>query len=182
MHRHYQGDIARLALRFDIRLAPTMRARARPAPFLPWTGAPHADVAPPAGAAAHLALVQRIVARERRVESSTTMRDVLRDAVARQPERAGAPPASPPPSARARPAEMAVHRLRAPTPEAARTAPPAAPGREADERVVRPILVRPAAIDATAALSATELGRVTDHVVRAIDRRFVAQRERRGRI
>ena len=182
VHHHHLGDSTRLALRFDIRMTPAMRARAQPAPFLPWIAAPAAAMTLPAPAAARLSLVQRIVARERRVETSMMMREERRAAVAQQREYAGAPALPPAAPWRARPVEMIVHRQRPPAPEAARAATPAAPQEAANERVVWPSVVRLPTVQAPAPLSAAELGRVTDHVVRAIDHRFLAQRERRGRI
>lgn len=180
--RHYhQGDTTRLALRFDIRLAPVTRTRAEAAPFLPWRATPDGDAAPTARPTAHSEMVRRIVARDRRVRTATTMREVLREATAPQATLAGAQAVPPPPLPRTRPVEMVVHRPRNPAYDASARTPPTLSTRpETEERTVLPVIRQ--AATASPQLSVTELGRVTDHVVRAIDRRFVAQRERRGRI
>jgi hypothetical protein len=183
VHHHlHQGDRQHFSLRFDIGLAPALGVRVEPTLFRPWKPAPPTAVAPlPAPAAPRRSLVQRIVGRERRVETRMTMRKVLRDAVTRQREGADALPVPPSPP-RARPVEMVVHRLRIAAPELARAAPPAGPRGEAGERVLQPSVFRSTGTPVPAPLSAAEIGRVTDHVVRAIDRRLVAQRERRGKI
>lgn len=168
----HQGDTTQVALRFDLRLSPTTRMRVQSAPFQSWT-ASDGDAGPAPRPVAHLKLLQRIVARERRVQTTAAMPDVLRAALALAP--------APVPLSRARPVEMVVRRQRTAADDTTRSR-PAAPRPEQDPWLVPPVAVRAAAGAASSMLSATELGRVTDHVMRAIDRRFVAQRERRGRI
>jgi hypothetical protein len=181
-HRHFhQGDRRHFSLRFDVRLAPAVRVRTAPQPLLPWEpGSGVAGAQPNAPRAARLSIVERIFTRERRVETRMTMREALREIVTQRA--AGGPSAPPPPTPSARPVEMVVRSPPASRRESPRAAPPDAPREETSERILRPNIFTRPAVQARAALSAAELGRVTDHVVRAIDRRLVAQRERRGKI
>jgi hypothetical protein len=182
-HRHFhQGDRQHFSLRFDMRLAPVVRVRAAPQPLLSWEPASDfAGAQPTAPPSARLSIVERIFARERRVETLMTMREALREVVTRR-RGGGASAPPPPPTPSARPVEMVVRHPASSPPETARAAPPDAPHEETSERLLRPNIFTRPAVQTPAALSAAELGRVTDHVVCAIDRRLVAQRERRGKI
>jgi hypothetical protein len=186
VNRHLrQGDRTNFFLRFDIRLAPAVRVRAAPQPLLRWEpSSAVASAPPPTPSATRFSLVERIVARERRVETSMTIREALRDVTT--PRHTGGaaavwgePPPAPP---RTRPVEMVVHRRHEPAPTGARVAPPDPAPAEASERAPRPNVFIRAMAPTPTVLSQAEIGRVTDQVVRAIDRRLVAQRERRGKI
>ncbi|MBS0559286.1 MAG: hypothetical protein JSR21_04450 [Proteobacteria bacterium] len=177
-HVHLHAAARRIAL--SLRLQPLLRLRADAAPAAPWR--PAYPAAPPARppVSAHTRLIERVVAREHRVHSVVTARELMRDAAAPPPAaRADAPPSAP----RAQPVLMAVRRAPAPPaapPSAAAStthdAPPPVPLRA---RLVADNAVRAAAPGAIP-LSLGEIGRLTDHVVRAIDRRALAERERRG--
>src|SRR6185437_11428618 len=165
-HHHHADRHTSFAIRCEIAVMPAMRTRARPAPFLPWTTA-SATATPAAPERATPSLIERITAREHRVESSTTVHDILRDAVA--PERAIASSPSPVTRLRTPPVAMIVRSPRS-APSAAPPGGPIEPPRaEPEERFMRPSVVRAGAMPMQPALSATELGRVTEHVVRAID-------------
>jgi hypothetical protein len=174
-HRHDQ----RVNLRIGFGLQPLLRQREIVRPFLVW----HAATPVPAAAAAPQRspdLVTRILARERRVESAATIHTLL-ERVVRERDRAKPGPSTPPMPPPAPAVPMIVRRPAAPpvAGEASRPRPP-----------VRPDLVdwdlpaasRPAAAPAPIPLGPTELSRLTDQVVRAIDHRFTAHRERHGRI
>ena len=174
-HFHRDGGVT-VQPRFDIRLIPVVRTRAIPATLAPWrVTTPSSDA--PAPPPRHAAL-QRIMARERRLDSTTPMQSVLHDIVA-LPLLGGETSHVP---VRVKKLEMAVRRPPAPVAEAppprSKVADPAGAG----DWNSAPSTSRPVTIAASFPLSATEIGRVTDHVVRAIDRRVVAIRERHGRI
>ncbi len=178
-HFHQGGGITVLP-QFAIRLSPAVSMQAAAAASQPWQPVAAAGAAPAERVVTRQALVQRLLARERRVQTTTTMREVLRDIVASPPAREGF--AGRPLPVRAKPVEMVVHRARAPI-----AAPPPARGMatasfDAVERIAPPPASHAGSGGTALPLSAVELGRVTDHVVRAIDHRVVALRERHGRI
>jgi len=123
-------------------------------------------------------LIDHLTARERRIESSTTVKDLLTRVIERRavtmPRRAGA-------AFRPAPAvPMMVRRLPAP---AAQDAPkPASPPRPRDDWTTpaAPKLTQTAPTPIP--LTPSELGRLTEHVVGALDRKFTAHRERFGSI
>jgi len=170
-------------LHLSFRLETQARARSDAAPFRPWLAASpsHEPLGEPPSP--HLRMLERIIAREQRVHAITTLRDATNAAIA-----ANAPPNSaqptPPPSA-ARSVEMVTRRPPAPppatTPEPKPSFPPTlrAPAQVWAMPSPPP---RPGAPATPIPLSPAELGRLTDQVVRAIDRRVVATRERQGRI
>ena len=126
--------------------------------------------------------VERIFARERRVESTATIRSVVERIVG---ERGGNRPGVLPPVAVVRPAPDVPMIVRRPPPLRAQPepAPASAPQiRVSDDWNTLPGRVRAATAAAPIPLTPLELHRVTDHVVNAIDRRFIAHRERHGRI
>jgi len=126
----------------------------------------------------HDVLIDHLTARERRIESSTTVKDLLTRVIERRavtmPRRAGA-------AFRPAPAvPMMVRRLPAP---AAQDAPkPASPPRPRDDWTTpaAPKLTQTAPTPIP--LTPSELGRLTEHVVGALDRKFTAHRERFGSI
>jgi hypothetical protein len=175
-HTHHHEY--RLALRLGVRLTRQVRGRALARPFLAWRSA--AATAPGQTAQSmQIGLLDRIFARERRIESTTTVREMLERVIAERgvtTDRVGAPP----PAQRPAPAiEMVVRReiamQPAETPLRRSGVRPeiddwrAAPTRLLKAEPIAPIPLTPA-----------ELGQLTDQVVNTIDRRFVAYRERRG--
>jgi hypothetical protein len=125
--------------------------------------------------------VQRIFARERRVESTTTIQSVVQRAATTQ-GRFSSTPAVATSFKQAPAVPMVTRRARvpAPTPEPARTVQTAR--RDVDAWLEAPVRFREQAKRSPIPLTPSELGRLTDHVVNAIDRRFTAHRERFGRI
>jgi hypothetical protein len=179
-HHHHSGDTMHFAPRFDIKLMPVTRTRVMLAPLSPWRPAANRETAMSPRAAARHAGLQRIFAREQRVPTSTTMREILREVI-NAPVPAGAAPTPNPTRPAAPPLQMVVHSSRAAAREASRA--PAGPTQpEQRERNNPTPLFRPPSATSQPSLSALELGRVTDHVVRALDQRLVSHRERRGRI
>jgi hypothetical protein len=167
---HHLGDTLTFAPRFNIRIEPVVRTRAAPAALLP------------AQASARISMMQRIFAREQRVHSTETIRETLREIMASTPTPGPASIVAEPPRPRVKPVVMLVRHppaaIKDPTPPA--PTPPAPI--ERDDRHPAVTIFRPTAHNALPGLSPVELGRVTDHVVRALDHRLTAQRERQGRI
>jgi hypothetical protein len=176
--RHIHRSDHRLALRVDMRLIRQIARRAKTAPFLPWPVG-RRSVSPPAMPGERTILIQRLLARERRAESTTTMRGMIERVIA---DRAAArhTTAAPPLERRpAPPVEIIVRRpIAAPPREPRQSRPPDAEATDRWGELSAPMRTRRA--DAPIALTPSELGRLTDQVVEAIDRRFVAYRERRG--
>jgi hypothetical protein len=172
VQRHNHAGVLHFSPRIAITLMPTVRTRSAQEPLLPWRADKKAAQSP--RTEARQAALRRILAREQRVRPGVAPQDILREALGAAPaaqERTVQRP-------RFKPVEMASRRLpSAPKPE--RAAPDVAPERKYVERDEPLVRLRP--IPVPASLTATELGRVTDHVVRALDRRLVAQHERRGR-
>jgi hypothetical protein len=181
-HHHHLGDTLTFAPRFNIRIEPVVRTRAAPAALLPWRETAARDAPLPARASAQISMMQRIFAREQRVHSSETIRETLREILASTPTPGPASIVAEPPRPRVKPVVMLVRHpptaLKDPTPPPSRAPAPV----ERDDRHPAVTIFRPAAQHAPPGLSPIELGRVTDHVVRALDRRLTAQRERQGRI
>ena len=179
-HVHPQPAAPQIAL--SLHLQPILRVRADTAPMAAWHPEIRAASATPPPVSAHTRMIERVVARERRVHSVVTARDLIREA--------GAPP----PAVRAevstqlprvQPVEMAARRApqAAAAPSAAGTAaaahePPTPTPLRA--RLASDTPVRAAAAPGAIPLSPGEIGRLTDQVVRAIDRRALAARERQG--
>jgi len=175
-HRHDQ----RANLRINLGLQPVLRQREIVRPFLAWrVPAPPAPTSAPAWRTPDL--VTRILARERRVDSATTIRTLV-ERIVRERDRAEPGTLNPPTSVRPVPAvPMIGRRPAAPvaSSEASRPRPPGRPDLgDWGVPVAAPRPVAPTPIP----LTPSELGRLTDHVVSAIDRRFTAHRERHGRI
>jgi hypothetical protein len=167
-----------LALRLGVRLTRQVRGRALARPFLAWRSA--AATAPrPTVQAMQISLLDRIFARERRIESTTTVREMFERIIAGRGitrDRAGAPS----PAQRPAPAiEMVVRRQIAMQPaETPLWRSGVRP--ESDDGHAVPTRLRKAESTPPIPLTSAELGRLTDQVVNTIDRRFVAYRERRG--
>jgi hypothetical protein len=183
-NRHTHFHSVQVPLHLSFRLEPQARERPDAAPFRPWIAAPHSHEQPAEKSSAHVRMLERIVARERRVHAITTIRDVTHAAMAANSPTASAKLAFPPPPARA--VEMVTRR---PAASASATAkpepePPFAPTPRAPAQVwAMPVPPQRTSAPATPIpLSPAELGRLTDQVVRAIDRRVVAARERQGRV
>jgi hypothetical protein len=121
------------------------------------------------------AVLQHVLAREIRRETLTRDRrsTVVRDVLGRPS--AAAPPA---PDA-ARPVEFILRRTAPAIDKTEREQPPAEVRADVFARAFAPAAGLPQAAPAIP-LTPTELARLTDDVVRAIDRRFTAHRERRG--
>jgi hypothetical protein len=179
--RHTHRHDHRTNLRINLGLQPLLRQRELLRPFFAWRvprlAAPAATPAwrPPD-------LVTRLLARERRVESATTIHSLL-ERVVRERDRAKPGASTRLMPARAAPAvPMIVRRPAAPPApsEASHPRPPARP--DLTEWGVPRATPRPATAPAPIPLTPGELSRLTDHVVRAIDTRFTAHRERHGRI
>lgn len=168
---------------FITQLASAMRApggTGSPGPT-PFVTPPRPTARPSAAAAAARAIFERIFARERRIE-------VVRDRI----ESLAVPPAQVPATLWA--AEPQRHvtapRLLDMVPRRAGTPPtpqpPPAPAPPTTAAIPGPILARNTAASGARTpamaipLSASDLARLADQVVGAIDRRIVAQRERRG--
>ena len=169
-----------LRIAFTTRLMPAVRSRTRVEPMVPWTPAtPAGDAHQPASPDAGPAIVERITERTRRVEV---------------PARALPEPSSMGPTGPARiagllarpssamPQGLTVRRtvvvLPAPRGEGAedRPLPPPRTDRVSPGAVHRSVDVSRLAIP----LSPSELGRLTDDVVRVLNNRVVAHRERQG--
>jgi hypothetical protein len=176
-HRHDQ----RANLRVTLGVQPLLRQREIIRPFLAWR-----VPAPPAPATA-LALrtpdlVTRLLARERGVESATTIRTLV-ERVVRERSRAEPETSIRPASVRPAPAVPMIVRRPAAPPASGEASHPRPPGRPDPSDWGRPVTrPQPAAAPVPIPLTPGELGRLTDHVVSAIDRRFTAHRERHGRI
>jgi hypothetical protein len=177
LHRHDH----RTTLRLSLGLQPLLRQREVVRPFLAWRARP-LSAAPAVPAPRPFDLITRITARERRVEQATTIRALIERAVRAGDRREGvAAPAAP----AIRPVAavpMFVRRLLSPA-AARETA--AARGPEQPELAGwGPSAIPPRAMSGVTPIPLTpsELSRLTDHVVTAIDRRFIAHRERHGRI
>ena len=178
IHRHEY----RLGLLFERHSHPTARERIVLRSSLVWRN----GVAPATRLAAlpRLPQVERIIARERRVESTATIQTLIERVVGeRRGERSGrqqpaaliAPAPSVPMTVRTAPPLPRV-------PEQAPLTPPVRPGPESWSGFparVRSIAASPAEV---VPLSPSQIGRLTEQVVNAIDRRFTAHRERHGRI
>jgi hypothetical protein len=176
-HRHDQ----RASLRINLGVQPLLRQREIVRPFLAWR-VPATLPSPIAPAWRTPDLVTRILARERRVESATTIRTLV-ERIVRERSRAEPETSTPPASVRPVPAvPMIVRRPAAPvaSSEATRPRPPGRP--DLADWGAPAATPRPPAAPAPIPLTPSELGRLTDHVVSAIDRRFTAHRERHGRI
>jgi hypothetical protein len=176
-HRHDQ----RTNLRIKLGLQPLLRQREIVRPFLAWrVPAPSVPSAAPPYRTPNL--VTRILARERRVESATTIRTLV-ERIVRERSRAEPETSTPPALVRPVPAvPMIVRRPAAPvaSSEATRPRPPGRP--DLADWGAPAAAPRPVAASTPIPLTPSELGRLTDHVVSAIDRRFTAHRERHGRI
>jgi hypothetical protein len=178
IHRHeYQ-----LRLLFERHSHPTTRERT----VLRSSLVVHTRVAPAAGLSAlpRMAQVERIIARERRVESTATIQSLIERVVGdRRGERSGRHQAI----ARIVPAPSVpmIVRTAPPLPrlsEQGATTPPERPRAEpwsAFPTRARSVAASPAE---PILLSPSQIGRLTEQVVNAIDRRFTAHRERHGRI
>jgi len=178
IHRHEN----RLSLLVERHTHPTTRERTvlRSSPV--WR-----DAAAPAVrllTSPRLPQVERIMARERRVESSATIQTLIERVVdERRGERSGQQPApariAPPPSV------PMIVRTTPPQPRAVEPAATAPLGRSGAEPWNafpgrgRSVAAGPAE---AVPLSPSQIGRLTEQVVNAIDRRFTAHRERHGRI
>lgn len=172
----------RLALRVGMLLQRQLRERPAPRPLAAGRVVFVAARPMPLTAAFRPAVTERIFQRERRIErtrsiASRVERLVIKSAAARQP--AVADPAT---YAR-RPPPLPMVARRPPEPRAEPTPSRQSPPRQAiDEWAMAPARLRPAAATTALALDPGELGRLTDHVINAIDRRFTAHRERHGRV
>ncbi|MBV9201152.1 MAG: hypothetical protein JO320_23265 [Alphaproteobacteria bacterium] len=176
-HRHDQ----RTNLRIGLALQPLLRRREIVRPFVAWrAAAPGAAAAMPPQRSPDL--VTRILARERRVESVAAIHTLLERIVREHDRSRPVGPVAPMPAPPAPAVPMIIRRPAAP-PLPGEASRPHPHGRSdvADWGVpVAP--PRPAVPSAPIPFSPTELSRLTDHVVRAIDHRFTAHRERHGRI
>jgi hypothetical protein len=181
-HQFHHHDY-KLALRFDVRLVRQVRERFSARPFL----ARHTIAARPPhaapGARTNLRnLIERIFARERRIESTTTIREMLARVVAERGVAEERPAAACPVRRPAPAIEMVVRRPIAPTPPEATASVPVRVKPQTDDWSAGPARPRAFAAATPIPLTPTEIGRLTDQVVSAIDQRFVAYRERRGEI
>ena len=176
-HRHDQ----RANLRVNLSVQPLLRQREIVRPFLAWrVPALPPSVNVPAWRTPDL--VTRLLARERRVESATTIRTLV-ERVVRERGRAEPERSTPLGSVRPVPALAMIVRRPAAPPASGEASRPRPPGRpDPADWGVAVATPRPAAAPAPIPLTPGELGRLTDHVVSAIDRRFTAHRERHGRI
>lgn len=131
-----------------------------------------------------LSLVQRLVTQAQRVVTSATIRETLRIAVERRHGRPGSNrPLGPIPTLpQLKPVPMVVRKPHVPKVESAPEPQPAINMREASASRSFPSFGRSASATPTPLLDPKELGRVTDHVLRTIERRSVVFRERRGRV
>jgi hypothetical protein len=175
-HRHEHW----LGLRLERQLLPVLRERSVLRTSLFWRVAPPVSVQP---ATPRPAFVERIFARERRTESTVTIRSLVERVVgARRAGRQGSEPIA----ARPEPAPaipMIVRKPAAPPALPERPAAPAAERFTAEPWATpRPRARGPLAAADAIPLSPVQINRLTDQVVDAIDRRFTAYRERRGRI
>ena len=178
IHRHEY----RLGLLFERHSHPATRERTVLRSSVFWRN----GVAPAVRLSAlpRLPQVERIVARERRVDSTATIQTLIERVVG---ERRGERLRRQQPAARIAPAPSVPMIVRtAPSlsrpMEQASATPPARPTPEPWSGF--PARVRSAAASPaeTVPLSPSQIGRLTEQVVNAIDRRFTAHRERHGRI
>jgi hypothetical protein len=176
--RHTHQHDERVNLQIGLRLQPLLRQREIVRPFLVWRVAAPAPVAA-ASSQRSPDLVTRIIARERRVESAATIHSLL-ERVVRGRDRAE--PCAPIPARPAPAVPMIVRLPAAPAApgEASRPGPPS--HTDVADWGVPTMPPRLTAVPAPIPLNPTELNRLTDQVVRAIDHRFTAHRERHGRI
>jgi hypothetical protein len=177
---HY---LFQLPLALTLHLARPSRIRRVAALFLRRQLAPSSEQLAPPRASVHTQMVERILAREHRVHAISRTREIFGwNSPAHTPTRA----AERVPTAPAfRPVEFIPRRPppRAPQPAAV----PPAPAALAQQSPAAPIWIgaaappRPPVATAPIPLSPAELGRLTNQVMRAIDKRVVAVRERQGR-
>jgi hypothetical protein len=182
--QHFHRHTLNVALHLEPRLALTVRQRVRREPFAAWREAPLVREREPGAEPPAPGLVERIFARERRIEATTTVRELVKRVTATHEnvgDAAAAPPAAPPTLVTLPAADppMIVRRT-TPQPPSAAAPPPTARTAEENGWSAKPPRLAPSRA-AAVSLSPAELGRLTDEVVQAIDRRFVAHRERQGR-
>ena len=168
-------------VRVDVRLRRQLRIREAARPFLVWrptTGAtPIPDTLQAPG------LIERIFARERRVESTIAIRSMIERHTSER--RVSYSPASGTGHTPVKPAPAVPMIVRhSPPPAQVEQQPaPHLPKRQTqDEWSNAPPRARAHARAMPIPLTPSELNQITDHVVGTIDRRFTAHRERHGRI
>jgi hypothetical protein len=182
--RHTHLHVLQMRVHLAFRLAPHFRTRPDAAPLRAWAR-PGGDGESLHPTSAHARMLERIVARERRVHTTANIRELLRDAVTASaaPRRTPSSDAAPAPPPRPHAVEMVVRRssntIAPEAPAAPPTAPPATPR---DTWAIPLTPLRPSPSITPIPLSPIELGRLTDRVVRALDRRAMAERERQGRV
>lgn len=170
-------------VRIDMRMTTSVREKAPMAPFAAALPAASLDVPSATAPPVHAAMLRRAIERERRIEHTATIRDIVREtAAAVASGRAEAASAIAGSISVAKAVTMTTRRTNPPASGNDRTALPA------DARPDFAAPLGPVAIDRAAdrhsatPLNDRELGRVTDHVVHALERRVLAQRERHGRL
>jgi hypothetical protein len=176
-----RNDIRLGNVRVDVRLQRQLRIRQAPRPLLAWRRT--SGVAPVPGALPKPGLIEPIFARERRVESTISICSIIeRQSSARRVSYSPAPTTA---KAAVKPVPavpMIVRHLPPPAPAEQQTVPHPPNRRTPDEWSDAPLRARAQAKAAPIPLTPAELNHITEHVVGAIDRRFVAHRERHGRI
>ena len=178
-HRHRRDY--RLALRLNVRLERQYRIVEAARPFVSWRTTPMPAAPRPIVPIARRDLLERIVARERRLDSATTIQSIVeRVTTTRERQRSVVLPAinfKPAPAV-----PMVTRRIAPAAPSGENPKPPQPPRSPFDDWTAAPARLRTQAAASPIPLTPAELGRLTDHVVNVIDRRFIAHRERQGRI
>jgi hypothetical protein len=180
--QHAARNEYRPTIRVDIRPQRLVRIREAARPFLVWRTVSQAAAARLSVAPPKPGFFERIFARERRVESIATIRDVVERVVVERSRPASGSSNAAPPQRQAPAVPMIVRRPPSPAPALAdvpRQPPTARPA--LDEWSASPARIRSQG-STPIPLSPSELCSLTDRVVDAIDRRFIAHRERHGRI
>lgn len=176
-----RNDLRLGIVRVDVRLQRQLRIREAPRPFLAWR--PMSGAAPASGALPGPGFIERIFARERRVESTVAMRSIIERHTSEQRISYSPAPANGNSPVKPAPAvSMIVRHLPPPAP-AEQLPVPLPPHRQTtDDWSDAPSRARVQAKAVPIPLTPAELNQITDHVVGMIDRRFTAHRERHGRI
>jgi hypothetical protein len=180
LHRH-QAHATRV--RVDVRLITSVRDKVPMAPFVAALPVERDHAFTANASPAHVAMLRRVLERERRTERSATIRDVVREAAAAVASGRADTQAATAGSARVvKPVPMIARRVSA---QASGERPTDSPASAHPEPSVP---FAPVSFDLASdrrpvpQLNDRELGRVTEHVVHALERRILAQRERHGRI